>query len=66
MMQAYIQQQTGWQKCVACSDSKLRPGMMWIGGNNWIVCPECQGKAMVPKVKLLDPATGREIDYERQ
>jgi hypothetical protein len=65
-MKAYIQQQVGWKKCVACSDSKLRPGMMWIGGNNWIECPECKGKAVVPKYRHLDPQTGREINYERQ
>jgi hypothetical protein len=66
MTKAYLQQQVGWMKCVACSDSKLRPGMMWIGGNNWIQCPECEGKAMVPRFKLMDPLSGREINQEGQ
>jgi hypothetical protein len=61
---ALIQKQVGWKKCVACSDSRLRPGMMWIGANNWIECPSCKGKKVVPRVKLYDPATGQEIDYE--
>lgn len=64
--QLVVQKQVGWQPCIACSDSKLRPGMIWIGGNNWIQCPECKGTAQVPKVKLFDPATGIEINYERQ
>jgi NAD-dependent SIR2 family protein deacetylase len=66
MHQALIQQQVGWMKCVACSDSKLRPGMMHVRDGQWVQCPACQGKAVVPQVKIFNPLTGREIDYERQ
>jgi hypothetical protein len=65
MLQPFIQKQVGWLKCVACSDSKLRPGHMWIGGNNWIVCPECNGTSQVAKYQLYDPLTGKEINHER-
>lgn len=64
-MNAYISQQVGWMPCVACRDSKLKPGYMWVGRDEWILCPECKGKSVVPRYKLLDPRTGCEIDYER-
>jgi hypothetical protein len=63
-MALLIHQQIGWMKCIACSDSKLRPGYQWIGGNEWILCPSCKGKSVVPRYKVMDPRTGREIDYE--
>jgi hypothetical protein len=65
MFQQVLKKQIGWMKCVACSDStRLRPGQMWLGGNTWIVCPECGGKQQVPRYLFLDPATGREINQE--
>lgn len=56
--------QTGWMKCVACSDYKRKPGTMWLGGNDFIACPVCNGSGQVARIKQLDPTTGREIDYE--
>lgn len=66
-----IIQQCGWLPCVACRDSKLRPGQMWVGKertgiDRWITCPECGGTGQVPQVRYIDPVTGLEIDYERQ
>lgn len=67
----FITQQCGWLPCVACKDSKLRPGSMWVGHSRagidqWITCPECRGTAVVPQYRYYDPYTGLEIDYERQ
>jgi hypothetical protein len=63
--------QCGWMKCVACSDTRLYPGRMWVGKDKlgfdeWVDCPECRGTARVPQYKHLNPETGLEIDYERQ
>ena len=62
-------QQIGWQKCVACSDQPRLPGRMWLGVNRVgtdinIVCPACKGTAQVPKFRVIDMTTGKEIDYE--
>ena len=69
--QPYTVIQCGWNKCLACSDSQLKPGHMWVGHNRagideWITCPECRGTSLTPRYKYVDPATGREIDYESQ
>lgn len=66
-----IIQQNGTMKCVACSDSRLRPGHQFVGKDKlgidqWIVCPECRGESVVPRYKYIDPDTGKEIDYEQQ
>lgn len=59
----FLQKQVGWDKCVACSDSRLKPGYQWVF-THWIVCPACNGTAQTPRYKLFDPRTGEEIDYE--
>lgn len=69
--QPFTAVQVGWAPCVACGDSKLYPGRMWVGHSRagvdeWAECPECRGAAKTPRYKYTDPATGREIDYESQ
>jgi hypothetical protein len=66
-----ISVQCGWMKCIVCSDSRLRPGQMWVGHDKfgqdeWVECPECHGECRVPQYKIYNPETGLEIDYERQ
>lgn len=61
--------QIGWMKCVACSDFKQRPGVMWlgvsrIGVDETITCPVCKGTSQVPRYQVIDVATGKEIDYD--
>ena len=59
----------GWMPCVACSDFKKTPGLMWVGytytrADEFIVCPVCNGTGQVEKLKNIDIRTGKEIDYE--
>lgn len=61
-----VANQIGWMKCVACSDYKRKQGMMWMGGNEFMPCPACNGTGKVPKLQYLDVSTGREIDYEQR
>jgi hypothetical protein len=66
----FITVQVGWKRCVACSDFKQAPGVMWVGyqrsgADETIPCPVCKGTGQEPIVKHLDLRTGREIDYER-
>jgi hypothetical protein len=66
-----LYKQIGWQKCIACSDSRTRPGMMWlgltkIGTDIFTPCPECNGTTQVPQYIVVDARTGKEIDYEAQ
>ena len=66
--QHIITEQIGWQKCVACSDSRTHPGEMWLGSvkgaREYIVCPVCHGERRVPLVRYRD-LQGREIEPER-
>jgi len=54
-------------RCVACKDSdkmRGRRGQMWLGGNEWIICPNCNGTAEVPKYNIIDVRTGKLFDSE--
>lgn len=66
-----LTRQVGWMRCVACSDSILRPGWMWLGVtragvDDWIICPECMGTSQVPRYEIVNALTGERIDYEAQ
>jgi DNA-directed RNA polymerase subunit RPC12/RpoP len=36
-------------RCPTCRDS-LRPGLLWLGGKDYLTCPDCNGTT---KVKIL-------------
>lgn len=60
----------GWMPCIACSDFKTQPGIMWLGysltgADLTIQCPVCKGTGQVERLKHIDVRTGEEIDYER-
>ena len=66
----FISRQIGWMKCIACSDNKLHPGIMWLGHNSIgadinVTCPECSGTGQVPQYEHIDVRTGQRLDYEK-
>lgn len=61
-----IYEQIGWMKCVACKDAPpTHRGQQWVF-SGYIQCPMCNGRGEVPRYKVMDPRSGREIDYEGQ
>lgn len=33
-------------RCQTCEES-TRPGLLWLGGNDWLKCPDCDGTTVL-------------------
>lgn len=39
-------------RCDMCAGS-LRPGLLWLGGKDYVECPQCGGDQKMPVVERL-------------
>ena len=44
--------------CDVCSQSTRR-GLLWLGGGDWVECPQCVGTAKIEVIQKECPPTGR-------
>lgn len=48
-----------WIPCDVCARS-TKPGRLWLGGADWLECPQCEGLAKVERVTEVVQARTQE------
>lgn len=46
--------------CVTCAKS-TRPGLLWLGGGDWLECPDCDGTREIEVIEERFNPTERTI-----